>query len=813
MRKTIITSSQKTQDLRQYYLKKENVLTGIHILPFKASFYENDLNLHAQFLKDYETIQNLPLKLLKELIKFPKILDEFLSFKFILDGYGITPDFLPTDNEYDIEIQTIFTALHKPMKTPSSDMVYLEDGLKHHELNYLETHQIEKLKLNNQTKPQSVKYKNALNFRQELEGAIQYILDNHLEDVGLIIPNKIQNEAFVLSVLKRYGYESDQDFSFDLIKKQYLALLNYIEKPTQDHVLQILQANALNLRETENLLFYIEHFQMTHNAIFEPFNLAPDSDVPITRDILSIQEKIQDDVLALQEVLNTLNNLPLDDKLIYALEIIQNNNPIKSAKIRQYLQNAILYITSDNLHVVKYQIDALSDESIKHPTLKLYDLNNLPLEPHKHLIALGLSAKTLPGIKGRSGILDEAYCARIQGFPSQTVRNNAALKEKYRLFEKSENLILSYHTINFEGKAQEPSFPVENFVRTYDIQKPTAWHILEANPFMDETSQLTKDIAEKLYLKDGYLEASVSSLEKYMNRPYDYFLEDGLKLSRPFDFGFDGRILGTFSHEYIEKMLQDNTTDYQSLWSNYAPYFSTHNALIPLLLNFHQETLNEHVQSIQEKLAGSAFKSYQQEKYILNKDLFKGISMRGFIDRIDLAHLDNQEAFMIIDYKSSDHTLSPASVQKGLQLQLLTYALVLRQKLDASLFGVYYYALNRKRSKRLENSYLQSRGITLQDKSQIEAKYKEQFVYTGWTFQDLESYGLDPEGFKSSRPAKQFKNDTGFDIDIIEDFMKLMLHKIKRNILNGIIDLDALEHDFQTRPLINTDGIWSETHE
>src|SRR5699024_6094597 len=142
-------------------------------------------------------------------------------------------------------------------KKPDENTVYLDEGLKHHEKAFLKRHQVKTFEIETETTPTKLEYKTALNFRQELEGAIQYILNNNLEDVSLVIPNKESNAPFVISALKRYGLDLENDFNFDLTKKQYIALLNYIETPSKDNIISILESNVLKLKETENIIFFI----------------------------------------------------------------------------------------------------------------------------------------------------------------------------------------------------------------------------------------------------------------------------------------------------------------------------------------------------------------------------------------------------------------------------------------------------------------------------------------------------------------------------------------------------------------------------
>ncbi|WDL96215.1 PD-(D/E)XK nuclease family protein [Alicyclobacillus sp. ALC3] len=62
------------------------------------------------------------------------------------------------------------------------------------------------------------------------------------------------------------------------------------------------------------------------------------------------------------------------------------------------------------------------------------------------------------------------------------------------------------------------------------------------------------------------------------------------------------------------------------------------------------------------------------------------VLLRGRIDRVDVAEIDGEFAFRIVDYKSSQKKLDWNQIEQGLQLQLPVYATVVEERADA-LFG------------------------------------------------------------------------------------------------------------------------------
>lgn len=816
MRKTIITASSHRQNLASILLESNPVLSGTHILPFKGYFYESIINSDVDLLLQYKTLQTLKLQKLSQLVTFPKTVHDFNQLVERLNAYGLSVDDLPLDNVYDHDIKLILTVLQRPLINNKEATNYLDEGLKHHEYKLLQSLNCTALDLPQTTTPLSVQYKSALNFRQEVEGAIQYILENDLKDVGVVIPNKKMNIHFIYSALKRYGLEVDNTQPFDLIKKQYLALLAYIQYPSTRNIIDILQSNLFKLKHTDSLIYYIQHFDLDVETILTSFNqFDADNDISFARDLTYIQSIIQEDVSILQEKLLALRGITLQDQVLIALDYIKDFDAQNSRPIHNYLQNIYPYIKEDVLTFIIDAIGNLSGQSTNLSTIQIYDLNDLPIQPLETLIALGLSAKTLPGIKGQTGILDEAYLSRIKDYPSQMDRNNYALNQKLRLFSKAKHLILSYHLINFEGKSQEPSFNVENFTKSYNINRPTAWRIIENDPFMEETKKLSSEVAKQLYLKDGRIRASASSLEKYIKDPYQYFIEEGLKLKKPFDFSFDARVLGILMHEVLEKKIENPTITYEDVLSQYRPFFSTHNHMIDHLINMNKETVLFHVEHLENMLKGSDFRLYSQEKSLFDNKTFNGYSMRGYVDRIDVITKEDKQSLMVIDYKSSEHNLSASSILKGEQIQLLNYALLLSNIMNVDIFGVYYYAVQRKRTAEKEYAYKASRGVD-HPLNFTDEDYLEQFVFNGWNFTDPEYYNVNPEIFKSSKhfTTNDFKTEKGsiFDLETTQNFMRVLLQKIRKNILNGIIDKDDLTLEFKQKPIIKIEDtkIWEE---
>lgn len=821
MRKTIITASNQRLALGEILLQNNEVLTGVHILPFSAFFYNSNVNPDVDAVQNYLSLQKLELTHLKKLVSFPRTYHDFKALSQKLDAYEIDLDSLPETTEYDQDIKKILIDIKQDFNEPTQILHYLEEGLAHHQLMYMQKHKHQKITVSTSCKPQNIQYKNALNFRQELEGVIQYILENKLKDVALVIPDYQTRYPFVVSALKRYGLDIELTPSFDLVKRQYIAFIDYLLSPSTQNILNILNSDVFKIDKSKEIIFYIQHFEMTPQQILHDFNQIKLDEAEVSKNgktIFDIQEGIQNAVSLLQEKLLALDKLSLQEQLLLSLEYITEFDPRSSRKIHNYLQNIFPYINKDTILFIKDHIQRMKSTTQDLGNIKVYDLNSLPIEPVNHLIAMGLNAKNFPGISAQTGILDEAFLARIKGYPSQTQRNFFQVQEKLKVFSKASNLILSYHLIDYEGKKQEPSFEVENFLNSHGIYESSSWKVVEKNPFMPVDNQLSESIAKKLYLKDKRLHSSASALELYTSNPLEFFFQYGLGLKEPLDFGFDSRIVGTFSHEYLEKKLLDSLQSYESLWNQYQTYFPKDNALLQSRIRFNKKTLDFHVQNLNEMMQDSDFRILEQEKRVQDDQSFDGFVMKGFIDRIDAIEREGKTYKMIIDYKSSVPNFGAASVLRGEKIQLLIYAVLLSKYIheNEAVFGVHYYSFNRDSASEKLYSYKSKLGAHAQEEESFE-DYKERHLFQGWNFFDLDSFKVNPNIFKGSKraPAKIFRvndSDKFYDMTLTQNLIKTLLAKIRRNILSGVIDKDILNEDFKTRPIRRLDEtvLWTD---
>ena len=211
---------------------------------------------------------------------------------------------------------------------------------------------------------------------------------------------------------------------------------------------------------------------------------------------------------------------------------------------------------------------------------------------------------------------------------------------------------------------------------------------------------ITPSTSQRLFIKNGVVSGSVSSIEQFFNCSYQYFFERGLRLSKVQDGGLTVAHLGTMMHFVLEKWVDASMPPISESFIIHAlenynhdiyhcfPYQSTSHAVTfsllvkSMLLTFERF---EHYESI------TLFKPFESEHEINEIVSFEegDLKFKGYIDRID--HHD--DAFRIIDYKSTAKKIDKNKVLTGRQIQLFTYQMLYAKKSKLVPTGVHYYTL------------------------------------------------------------------------------------------------------------------------
>ncbi|MEG0258998.1 MAG: helicase-exonuclease AddAB subunit AddB, partial [Lysinibacillus sp.] len=243
-------------------------------------------------------------------------------------------------------------------------------------------------------------------------------------------------------------------------------------------------------------------------------------------------------------------------------------------------------------------------------------------------------------------------------------------------------------------------------LKAYYEQDPYWAYILQRVMYpivnKNEAEPLEAYLTQELY--GSKLTSSVSRVEKYFRCPFSHFTTYGLRLEERAEYRLETFAMGDLFHEAL-KWIAEETERLQLSWirltrqqisqlsrqavEQIVPVFSHQILLSSARYRYIQRKLIRIVERTMTALSQHANVSHfkpiaieasfgpgQNEQLPpLEIDLTSGrkMYMRGRIDRIDSAVIDNRSYLRIVDYKSSSRDLDLNEVYHGLSLQVLTY--------------------------------------------------------------------------------------------------------------------------------------------
>lgn len=217
-----------------------------------------------------------------------------------------------------------------------------------------------------------------------------------------------------------------------------------------------------------------------------------------------------------------------------------------------------------------------------------------------------------------------------------------------------------------------------------------------------------KENAEKLFGKDIHI--SASQLERYEQCAFRYFCTYGLNVKERRKASIDGSQFGSVVHYFLEKFLKENNkevlnnlTDEQikssidSILLDYADEVfggieGKSNSFISLFERLKRNLFTLTKQIIRQ-LQFSDFIPVDFElkigsdstipEYKINIDKEHSVSVRGFIDRVDVLPKSDDEIYVrVVDYKTNNKTFTLSQILYGINMQMLIYLRAIAEKGD-----------------------------------------------------------------------------------------------------------------------------------
>ncbi len=237
------------------------------------------------------------------------------------------------------------------------------------------------------------------------------------------------------------------------------------------------------------------------------------------------------------------------------------------------------------------------------------------------------------------------------------------------------------------------------------------YYAVNMTGYTNEAAAINPDLMEKALGKEG-LKTSISRLEAYNKCPFSYFAKYILKLEPKQKFEISVSDSGSFLHDFLDRFstLVVSSTDESGApltWAKVDNDFikiNTPKILEEILCGVNERMLEiPRINALFKRLCRTAEQSlYAVRHHIVKSDFIpmgyeisfdengdfkpiklklddgKEILLRGRIDRADtfdvnLADGSAGKFVRIVDYKSTDKSLSLSDVYNGIQLQLFVY--------------------------------------------------------------------------------------------------------------------------------------------
>lgn len=224
--------------------------------------------------------------------------------------------------------------------------------------------------------------------------------------------------------------------------------------------------------------------------------------------------------------------------------------------------------------------------------------------------------------------------------------------------------------------------------------------VLEGFSYDNDAEIMDTSKVRKLY--GTHLTLSVSKLEKFMQCPFSYFVQYGLKAKERKTFKLSSPDMGSFLHEalhnFSQKLKDENIAwnEIDMKWAQEAVDDIVHkmmneNKSSILLSSFRYKYITERMKKTIIRVAWLTKEQVKRGRFLpcgyeisFNKNGdYPPISIKmhsgekadliGIIDRLDILEGENNLHVRIIDYKSGNKDLKLSDIYYGLDLQLLVY--------------------------------------------------------------------------------------------------------------------------------------------
>lgn len=756
-------------------LKEKNILTEVQILPLQAfigQLIESEDNLYdRKFRLALEHLSNEgQLKTLSAYIDNDNFIKSIKDFHIDMYLYNIKIDDLSDLSSKDQDLKIIFKAIKDLVPNEISNLkklkqvvnsqlltdVYISEQSINNNyfkevINILKSHgaqTFEQVKYS--TKSVELYYAN--NKRSEIEASAQLIVNNNLDNAQVIVLDK-EYLPLIEQVYNRYNIDfglltatSNNTFYINFIKS-----IKLIEDNSEESLKEFLSSNPFDLDNISSLTKLNDLFQFNLERLLDYKFIPIDDEILHQSNLDYYQEISQKALIPIEQLKLILSEIiDFEDKpalleFFFNLFLDKKQSP-ELRRLRQILvSNKEIF---DSINKVWPVLEKLllnnAQEQVNVNNVIVCSPNNHYYFNKDNVIILGASANNYPIIDKHTGVIDEKYLENLC-YPKKAMRFSQQLLDQKTILNGN-NIFIFYPLSSFDGKAVEPSFSLVNFAKEFN-SKARRYPLIENDALEYKVYKLDKNLSKQLFFKDGKLNGSISAFEQYNNCNYSYFLKSGLKLYPKelpdLSYGYIGSIIHAVMEEVTNREINQeqklSEIELKDLVNRLAIPLEALNPTdekIRIVKHLLIRQLSDVLMHIYNIDADTNFKPIRAEAeffYTVNDN----INLKGYVDRSDQYF----DALRVIDFKSSNQSLSENSFKQGLQLQLITYLLVMSKQYNLKPAGAFYQTM------RINNTNVNAARVLKSKEmyyplleSDIDKEFLKNNRINGWHFMEAEDF-------------------------------------------------------------------------
>lgn len=750
----IIVPGYLLNQLYAYWLdqKETNAVFNVEFKSFSQLLSAEKINDDSALkiiLMVYDHLNHLSEQypLLGKEFRFPAFIKDVLEFYQEIIFYEVNINNLPEGSPVEKELKKLYVFLDTLDLPYRRELAYLKSldchnyevlanfkgsFLDEYFAKYFIEHGAKPFELKSFFQPQ-VSYYQGTNAEEEVNGLANLIIKKNLPlDQIQIVLNQNDYAYLIKRIFTAKGIPfRGANYGSGLMIRKLKKITAFLLLPNSQNFSAMFAENCFGIN-TQSLGEYLAMFELELNDCFQPFDhLTTITQTLWNEHSFDNLKKLENKAESLrQKLLPVFTYLKAKD-IVSLYNYLLNDQLIKSHNKQetQLFSQAreLVSVLYNHIPLLDYQLDCLPSIAEETDYLGISIVTATTLLPDKSLtIILGTNENDFFPSIAKQGVLCENYLKKVKDYPTlaQRLAHQNSLMMQFKTI--SPEIIVSFSCSDLSGKSRQFSSLIADLYEDFNGQpKFELWPKNKFSPLLNDQSQMAApkiapNTAEKLFISASALTGSISSLSLVNSCPYSYFLKYGLKIDTWSTYPeIDFALLGTIRHAIMEEYVGKELPTLPELQQKLSIYLEQLSATYPhkeKLLSFVFKQLADQL-LIKLELSSRMLKdsllqpTIKEEKFPLTINLKPyDLKLSGIIDRIDTS----KDYFRIIDYKSSKHPFSKALFESGKDLQVVTYALMAKEKLSQEPLGVYYFSLKTEKVR-----------LTLTDQNDPKISYEE----------------------------------------------------------------------------------------